>query len=289
MKKWIRRISLSFLILTVIILVAITTGMKAMRFTDNDAQKYFEENGFSGEIKNLDINGRSIKIIAEDPQDSDSILMVFVHGAPGTWDAFKAFVVDKDLKDRTRIIAYDRPGYGGSGEKAMPGIQEQAEVLRKILDEYGMEKNVLVGHSYGGPIIAKTALECDSKTNVVIMIAPLNDPESEPLFWYSYFSYWKLTSWFLPSELVVAGAEKFAHTGELTLMKDQWKDAHNLFVHVHGLKDGLAPGKENIAFSKRHIPGPYLQTIVYEDKGHLLIWTDFSLMKKIILSSLDSL
>ena len=115
----------------------------------------------------------------------------------------------------------------------------------------------------------------------MIMIAPLIDPISEPLHWYSYFSYWKLTSWLLPSELVVAGSEKFAHSHELELIRDQWQYAKCPIIHVHGLEDGLAPGKENIDFSIKHIPSKKLRTITYLDKGHLIIWTDFDLMKNI--------
>ncbi len=260
-----------------------------MRFTDIEAIEYFEERGFEGDIKNIMINGRSIKIIAEKPQDSDSVLLVFVHGAPGTWDGFKKYVTDRDLRDRARIVAYDRPGYGGSGTEAMSNIQEQSDILKKILKLYGLKRNVLVGHSYGGPIVGQVGLDEDSNTDAAIMIAPLIDPVNEPLRWYSYFSYWKLTSWSLPPELVVAGVEKFAHSHELTLMKDQWQNANCSFVHVHGLKDGLAPGKENIAFLKKHIPNQYLETITYNDKGHLIVWTDYALMKAIIIKTIDNL
>jgi len=289
MKKWIRRIYIGFFVFVVLVLVVINIGMDTMRFTDEDAYSYFQERNFDGVIQDIEVNGRSVKIVAEDEQSSDSILLVLVHGAPGTWDAFKEFVTDRDLMDRTRIVAYDRPGYGGSGSEAMPSIQEQADILNEIVGLFGLKRNILVGHSYGGPIIGKVGLEAKNKIDVAIMIAPLIDPESEPLHWYSYFSYWKLTSWLLPSELVVAGSEKFAHSSELELMEDQWQNAECQFIHVHGLEDGLAPGKENIAFSKSKIPEENLETVVYDDKGHLLIWTDFELMKDIMLKAIDNL
>jgi len=274
MNKWIKRIYIG-------------VGMEIMRFSDEDAEELFVEKGFGGGIEMVEINGLSVKIIAEKAQDSDSILLVFVHGAPGTWDAFKTFVVDEELMDRARIVAYDRPGYGGSGEKAMPGIQEQANILKEIVDLYGLRRNILVGHSYGGPIAGKVLLNTGRESDAAIMIAPLIDPASEPLHWYSYFSYWKLTSWLLPSELVVAGSEKFAHSEELELMQKEWMGAKSSFIHVHGLEDVLAPGKENIEFSKSNIPQQHLKTIVFPGKGHLIIWTDFELMKEIILKTLD--
>ena len=152
-----------------------------------------------------------------------------------------------------------------------------------------MKKTVLVGHSYGGPIVGLVGLDTTVKTDAVIMIAPLIDPVSEPLHWYAYFSYWNLTSWLLPSELVVAGSEKFAHSSELKKLENQWRRADCTFVHVHGLKDGLAPGQENIDFSKKNIPEENLELHIYDEKGHLLIWTDYKLMRDIIIRTLDAL
>jgi len=223
------------------------------------------------------------------PQESDSILLVFVHGAPGSWDAFKEFITDIELVDRTRIVAYDRPGYGGSDEVVMSSIQEQSKILNEIIEQNKLKRTVLVGHSYGGPIAGLAGLDNRMDVDAVIMIAPLIDPDSEPMFWYSYFSYWKMTSWLLPDELIVAGAEKFAHASELEKMEDLWKNADCNFVHVHGLKDGLAPGKENIIFAQSQIPQEKLEMHIYNEKGHLLIWTDYELMKEIILETLDKL
>lgn len=286
MKKWVKRIAIGGIILILLLLLVVNLGIYALRFTDEDAIEYFDSRGFEGSIEHVEINGRSVKIVSEAPQESDSTLLVFVHGAPGTWDAFKEYVTDEDLKDRARIIAYDRPGYGGSGINAMPEIEVQAHILNKIISTYGLKKNILVGHSYGGPIAGYVGLDNGTNIDNVIMLAPLLDPVSEPLPWYSYFSYWKLTSWLLPSELVVAGSEKFAHARELEKMEDKWQNAKTNFVHVHGLEDGLAPGQENIDFAKRNIPEQHLETIVYPDKGHLIIWTDYDLIKTVIMNVL---
>ena len=289
MKKWFKRMYWGILIFIVFIIVAVNVGMKLISFSDAKTIEYFQERQFDGLIENISINGRSVKIVADKPQNSDSILIVFIHGAPGSWDAFKAYITDKDIYEKARVVAYDRPGYGGSGTEAMPSIHEQTVILKEIIKKYGLKKNVLVGHSYGGPIAGMAAVDKRLNVDAVIMIAPLIDPKSEPLFWYSYFSYWKLTSWLLPSELIVAGSEKFAHSSELDKIKDDWKTAECSFVHVHGLKDGLAPGRENLEFSEKHIPEQCLKTIIFDDKGHLVIWTEYELMKDLILNTIENL
>ena len=289
MKKWINRLLVGIVVLIIIIITVVNVGMSAMELSDEDTNSYFEEKAFEGLIETVEINNRKVKVISDLPQDSDSILIVFIHGAPGSWDAFKEYLTDKDISQNARVIAYDRPGYGGSDKTAMPGIAEQTEILKEIIKRNQLEKTILVGHSYGGPIAGMAGLDKELDVDAVIMIAPLVDPMSEPIFWYSYFSYWKLTSWVLPSNLVVAGSEKFAHSNELKKMQPQWHDANTSFVHVHGMKDALAPGKENIAFSRANIPEDKLETIVYDDKGHLVIWTEYHLMKEIIVKAIEKL
>ena len=283
MKKWRRRIFLGLFILIIAILGFLHIAMSLFRFSDEKAMKLFQDNGFEGQIELLDIEGTRVKVIAQNARPTDSILMVFVHGAPGSWDAFKHYVVDDEIFEKARIVSYDRPGYGGSSKDAMPGIADQATILNGIIDTYRLKKVILVGHSYGCPIAAKAAFQNVIGIEAVVMIAPLIDPDNEPLFWYSYFSYWKLTSWMLPKDLVVAGSEKFAHASELAKMKEDWASTSFPIYHVHGLKDVLAPGKENVAFSEKFIPKIQLQTEIYPDKGHLIIWTEYDLMKDILL------
>lgn len=289
MKKWIRRLGVGLFVFIVVIIVVVNVGMKAIGFSDANAVEYFKEKDFIGTIEQKNINGTSVKVVSDLLDDSDSILFVFVHGAPGTWDAFKDYITDEDFYTKGRVVAYDRPGYGGSGNRAMPEIRKQTDVLIGIIEEYKLDKVVLIGHSYGGPIVGLAAVDGQVAIDATIMIAPLVDPESEPIFWYSYFSYWSLTSWLLPNELVVAGVEKFAHAAELEKIKTAWQSTSSPIIHVHGLEDGLAPGKENLDFSKKYVPSQYLQTLEYVDKGHLVIWTDYKLTKAIILNAVNNL
>lgn len=289
MKKWFKRLVWLFLTLLIIILLLVNVGMRMMRYSDSDILTFLKENNTKASIEYLDFNEQRIRVVSEDAEENDSILLVFVHGAPGSWDAFKDYLVDEDLKSKARIVTYDRPGYGGSKNIAMPGIIEQAEALQYLIKHYALKKTVLVGHSYGGPIAGYLTQNYSLNIEAAILIAPLLDPISEPLHWYSYFSYWKMTSWLLPSELRIAGSEKFAHAKELNKIKDNWKLVASKIIHVHGLEDSLAPGKENIDFSNQNIPSEYLETIEYLDKGHLIIWNEYQKMKNIIIEQLNSI
>ena len=61
-------------------------------------------------------------------------LVLFVHGSPGEWQGWVKYLTDPDLSARARLIAVDRPGFGGSGAgdaervsgAAMPGYRTVA-------------------------------------------------------------------------------------------------------------------------------------------------------------------
>ena len=127
--------SYTILALILIVLVLINSGMGMMHFSDEKAVEFFDENQFRGGLKKMEINNRSVKMVVEDEEDSDGTLLIFVHGAPGSWDAFKKYVVDKDIRERARVVSIDRPGYGGSGREAMPSIAEQADIVKEVINE----------------------------------------------------------------------------------------------------------------------------------------------------------
>ncbi|KAA3638929.1 MAG: alpha/beta fold hydrolase, partial [Bacteroidetes bacterium] len=184
---------------------------------DKKLKAYFEEAGVEVKIHHQEYQGKPIRFIETKGETApDSSLVVFVHGAPGSLSDHKAFLADSDLLSRTRMLSIDRLGYGGShyGD-AEPGIAEQSDFLKFIIDKYPHDKLILSGHSFGGPIVAKFAMDYPEITNKVIMLAPLNEPASEPIFKISYVAKWKLTRWPLPKAINVSADEKFAHVEEL--------------------------------------------------------------------------
>ena len=60
--------------------------------------------------------------------------------------------LQEGLAVRTMVIAYDRAGYGGSGEGPLPrGAEREAEELKRMLEALGIPgPYLLVGHSLGG-------------------------------------------------------------------------------------------------------------------------------------------
>jgi pimeloyl-ACP methyl ester carboxylesterase len=100
--------------------------------------------------------------------------VVLIHGASGNLRDWTFRVAPEIARTRT-VIAFDRPGHGLSGMPNGGGvsIQQQAALLRGALARIGIERPVLVGHSYGGSVALAWAVDApDTVSGVVLLAAP---------------------------------------------------------------------------------------------------------------------
>lgn len=77
----------------------------------------------------------------------DRLPIVTVHGGPGVPDYLGP--VSDLVEDLTRVHRYDQRGVGGSTWEGSHTIARHVEDLRLLLDAWGHDRVVLVGHSFG--------------------------------------------------------------------------------------------------------------------------------------------
>jgi len=90
--------------------------------------------------------------------------IVLIHGASGSLRDFTFDLVDRLAAD-WRVIAFDRPGMGFSDAPA-EGADDparQAAILRAAAVELGVERPVILGHSYGGAVAMAWALDAHDR------------------------------------------------------------------------------------------------------------------------------
>lgn len=74
--------------------------------------------------------------------------IVLIHGLPGTAEDWNAVT---PLLAGHRTISIDRPGFGYSTGGYVP-FERQLSTIHELLDKLGVNRPILVGHSYGGTI-----------------------------------------------------------------------------------------------------------------------------------------
>lgn len=278
------------LVLSAIGIATINIFAYRLNAPDNVLYEYFGNRATDITIHRKSYQGTEIRYIESGIREDWAPLVLFIHGAPGTLDAFKEYMADYDLKNKARLVAIDRPGYGGSSRgNTMTSITEQAQYLTFVLNQFNAPLKIIVSHSYGSPISVVSAANNPDGVDGLIMISPLNDADSEPVKWYAHLANFKLTRLLMPEFINVATTEKLAHKKELKTIEPYFSDLECPVIHYHGTDDRLAPYKPNIEFSKVNIKPINLTIIEESDAGHLLVWTKGATIKNMILGLINTL
>lgn len=206
--------------------------------------------------------------------DRTKRVIVFVHGSPGSWEGWAHFLVNKELSERFYLLAIDRLGYGGSNKGVSePSLESQALAVLAVLDSaQNHEPAILVGHSFGGPVIAKVAMIAPERIGGLIFVASSVSPDLEKIKWFQYpASWWPIRS-LIPSDLRVCNEEIFSLKNELKSMLNDWKLIRAKVAIIHGVTDRLVP-IENVDFIAAKIDSSsILKTEKIPDQGHFIPW-----------------
>ena len=170
------------------------------------------------------------------------------------------------------MLAVDRPGWSRNQEPsgAVPELAQQSRLLRSILDvANSKEKAILVGHSLGGPIVARMAVDYPGKVAAIVLLAPSLDPELDAVRWYNRLADNVLVQSFLPEMLVRSNTEILALPQELRELVERMGTIRIPVVAVHGLKDELVdPG--NTDFARSNLTHAVYDETLLPNCGHLI-------------------
>ena len=98
--------------------------------------------------------------------------VVLVHGANGTWNDFPPELIAELSRDHT-VIALDRPGHGWSEAPRGPlGLEQNAAAITALLRELDVGPATIVGHSYGGAVALRAALDEPRLVSHVVAVCP---------------------------------------------------------------------------------------------------------------------
>ncbi len=200
--------------------------------------------------------------------------LLFIHGSPGEWGGWADFFSDEYLLANFDVLALDRPGYGGSGAGTPElSLARQAEAVLAVLktNESGAAA-ILVGHSYGGPVAVRAAIDFPNRVAGIVVVAGALSPALEETKWYQHVARWAPFRWLVPESLDVCNREIMALKGELESMDGEWSKIKAPVYLLHGDKDPLVP-VGNVAFAQARLG----QSVRHEEKivagmNHFVPW-----------------
>ncbi len=136
-----------------------------------------------------DVDGLRLHYSVAGPSDAPTPPIVLLHGASTSLLDFHASLTPP-LAERHRVITMDRPGHGYS-ERPSASVHrwldpaEQARLLHGLLEQLGVERPVLVGHSLAGAVVLAYLLAYPDEAAGGVLLAGGSHPWEGGVSWYN--------------------------------------------------------------------------------------------------------
>lgn len=255
----------------------------SFRISDKQALEGFRKKKINAQFHQYKFAGHTVHYVQSGNTEAD-ILLFFVHGSPGSWNAYQTYIEDSSLNANFLMISVDRPGYGYSdfGEKE-ESLTMQSIIYAPLLKKFKEQgkKIVLIGHSYGGPVVAKMGMDFEEVISGILFIAPSIDPNLEKKLWIQDPATWKIFRWMIPPAIVVSNEEILALKNELIRILPQWKSIDIPVIFIQGGKDNLVDPM-NKDFAIKQIESKNLELMYYPDLDHFIPFTHPYIVKDAI-------
>lgn len=289
MKKIFRRKRTWLIILLLLVAVPVIYGfvmMNEMSWSEGELNDYFKNKFMQPQSRTYEVKGRSVFFASI---GNDTLPMVlFIHGAPGSWTDYVKYFGDSNLVSKAHLVAPDRPGYGKSGlGNYVTSIEEQAQMLKPLLDlNKSKQPVILLGHSYGGPIAVRMAMNYPEQVKELVLLAPAIDPDHEKQFVVNKLVGLSVVQWMLPKMFITAYKEKMTHVDELKKMEADWGKITSPVVYVYGDKDMIVP-PVNAQYAKQKVTAATFELIDFPNENHFIPWTQQDSVTKLILRMIE--
>ena len=253
------------------------------RITDNTAQAEFAQKGLH--ISFHYVKAGSVEIHYAKTGADTLPTLFFVHGSPGSWDAFKIYMMDTALIHHFRIISVDRPGFGYSDFGEARHLEEQAVMINNVILKENNQKPVhLIGHSIGGPVIVQMAQDHPGEFASLTLLAGSISPKDEPK------EYWRYLFMYTPLRLLMPGAFKPSNNEIMYFKKDLYGIDTGYAVlqlpvtFIHGDADKFVPVKNVDYGKKKLVNDPGVKVIIIPGASHFIPWQHFDIIKSHLLT-----
>ncbi len=209
--------------------------------------------------------------------------IVFVHGTVGSCLDFINYMKDPMIYSKANFVSYDRVGYNyDDANEVQESIAFERDMLQSITKDLPKNKTVVVGYSYGAPIV----LADTTRYKKAVLLAPAVFSNKEVTPWLLNFYKWEITRWLVPPIWKQAAKEKLSHKNDLKIFENNWNQNDNEIVAIHGENDQLVP-YENSEKLAEQFPKNQFDLIQIRRGDHGVIWNSYDFIREQLILCLN--
>lgn len=156
--------------LIIVIAIGVLLGLGACISTSRYNAKMADLYPPSGEV--VTVGGADVHVLTA---GATGPVVLMIHGASANAREFEWSLAPR-LSDTHRILMPDRPGHGHSSRpEHAETLGKQAELMVGALEALAPgEKAIVVGHSFGGAVALRVALDYPDKVDSLVLLAPVS-------------------------------------------------------------------------------------------------------------------
>jgi pimeloyl-ACP methyl ester carboxylesterase len=161
-----------------VVAAAVTVGALAITalFTQHLAKKAETENPAAGHF--LEVNGVRLHYVERGSGDP----LVLLHGNGSMIEDFESSGLIDLAAKKHRVIVFDRPGFGHSSRprNVIWTPDAQAELFKAALEQLGVARAVVLGHSWGASVAVALALNYPELVSGLVLASGYYYPTMRP-------------------------------------------------------------------------------------------------------------
>jgi pimeloyl-ACP methyl ester carboxylesterase len=257
-------------------------GCMSFRKPDADEKAEFRESHVELHTGTIMVYGKHIHYTET---GSDSLPTIFfLHGSPGSWDAFAAYMKDTLMLQKFRMVSVDRPGFGYSDFGQPQHLDIQSLLISPLFSRLANHKPMfLAGHSLGGPLVIKLGADNPRLFSGLVEISGSIDPsEEKPEKWRPWL-YKTTLNYFVPGALRPANEELWFLKKDLVLLEKDFSKITCPVYFIHGTRDTWVP-PANVAYGEKLlVNSPKVEVTMIPGANHFIPWTRFTEIRSVLL------
>jgi pimeloyl-ACP methyl ester carboxylesterase len=113
--------------------------------------------------------------------------VVLVHGAAANNRELRSTLEAPLVAAGFRVIALDRQGFGGSPPlRSRRRLAGHARAVAALIDALWLDRPIVVGHSYGGAVALRLALDRPGLAGGYVLLGPATHGDVGPVAWHNH-------------------------------------------------------------------------------------------------------